>query len=136
MFLCVVALAGLAGCTDSTSSSSVKDKFVGGKWITRDIHGTGDGWDVVFKEDNTYEGYLPGSAEILIADRYSIDANEKVTGNFVARRGGRVGRIEATLESNGTILNFKFIETNAFDNPTQVNGVVVLECRGPNPTKK
>jgi hypothetical protein len=136
MICCTLAFAGLAGCNSSTGSSSAKDKYVGGKWITTDVAGTGDGWDVVFKENNTFDGYLPGASDVLITGPYSIDSSEKVTGEFVANRGGRVGRIEAQLESGGTILNFKFIETNAFDNPHSVNGVVTLECRGPNPTKK
>lgn len=132
---CVSAFAALAACS-STGSSSAKDKYVGGKWLTRDIVTPGDGWDVVFKDDNTFDGYLPGSATVLITGPYAIDANENVTGDFVALAGGRVGKIEAHLEGGGTILYFKFIETNAFDNPAAVNGVVATENRGSNPTKK
>jgi hypothetical protein len=130
----VLALAGLAACSSSTDSSSTKDKYVGGKWLTRDIAGTGDGYDVVFKEDNTFDGYLPGATYVKITGPYSI-VDDKVVGDFTATSGGRIGSIEASLESNDTILYFKFIEENAFDNPSNVNGVVVLECRGPNPTK-
>jgi len=88
---------------------------------------------VVFRNDDIYEGYLPGQSTPLITDHYSIDENGNITGRFVGNP--RIGRIEAHLESNDKILYFAHIEENAFDNPTNVNGVVVLECRGPNPTK-
>ena len=32
-------LAGCSGSSSSTGSSSTKDKFVGGKWLTKDING-------------------------------------------------------------------------------------------------
>jgi len=137
MIFCAMVLGALAACgSSSTGSSSAKDGYVGGKWLTQDIVTPGDGWDVVFKENNTFDGYLPGASDVLITGPYSIDGSGNVTGDFIANRGGRVGKIEAHLESSGTILYFKFIETNAFDNPHAVNGVVATENRGPNPTKK
>jgi len=129
----VMAFAAFAACSSSsTGSSSVKDKYVGGKWLTKDIAGSGDGYDVVFKDDNTFDGYYPGQTWVKILGPYSIDG-ENVKGTFTATSGGRTGRIEASLESGGKILFFRFIEENAFDvNPS---GIVILECRGPNPTK-
>lgn len=136
MIFCIMAFAAFTGCGESsTGSSSTKDKYVGGKWLTKDITGSGDGWDVVFNENNTFDGYLPGETAVKITGPYSIDG-DNVKGTFTATSGGRVGNIEASLESGGTILYFKFIETNAFDNANAVNGVVTMECRGPNPTKK
>lgn len=139
MVFCALALAALGACSSGSSTDPTpvdpKDRYVGGKWLTRDVTGSGDGWDVVFKDNNTFDGFLPGATTVKITGPYAVDAAGKVTGTFVATSGGRVGRIEASLESNDTILKFDFIETNAFDNPENVNGVVVLECRGPNPTK-
>lgn len=133
--LMIFTVMAVAACgSSSTGSSSTKDKYVGGKWETKDITGNGDGWDVVFNENDTFDGYLPGATTVKITGPYSIEG-ENVTGTFTATSGGRVGRIEASLESNDTILFFKFIETNAFDNPAAVNGVVTMECRGSNPTK-
>ena len=136
MACCALALAAIAACSSSTStgSSSTKDRYVGGTWTTLDVTDPAKGWDVVFKEDNTFDGYLPGEGTVKIKGPYSIEG-ENVTGEFTATSGGRIGRIEASLESGGTILNFKFIETNAFDNPAAVNGVVTMVCRGPNSTK-
>jgi hypothetical protein len=127
-----MAVAALVAC--STGSSSTKDKYVGGKWLTRDPANPSVGFDVVFKEDNTFDGYLPGESSVKIKGPFSIEG-ENVKGTFTATSGGRVGRIEASLESGGSILVFSFIETNAFDNPGAVNGVITLVCKGPNPTK-
>jgi len=130
-----LALAAIAACSSSsTGSGSAKDNYVGGKWTTLDVTDPAKGWDVVFKENNTFDGYLPGQGTVKITGPYSIEG-ENVKGEFTATSGGRIGRIEASLASGGSILNFKFIETNAFDNPAAVNGVVTMECRGPNPTK-
>jgi hypothetical protein len=131
--LCALTIAAFAGC--STSSSGDKGKFVGGKWLTRNVDNPAEGFDVVFKDDNTFDGYLPGGSSVKIRGPYEVDGDNNVTGTFTATSGGRVGRIEASLESGGTILLFKFIETNAFDNPGAVNGVITMVCRGPNPTK-
>jgi hypothetical protein len=122
--------------TDSDSvSSDPMDKFVGGKWLTRDITKASDGWDVVFKSDGTYEAYLPDGTTVKIYGPWSVDASGNVTGTFKATNNSRVGNIEAHLESSDTVLYFKFIETNACDNPAAVNCVIATENRGKNPTK-
>ena len=147
MLLSAFVVAALAGCGGSSSTSSTspspvppassdpKSKYIGGKWLTRNIENAAEGYDVVFKADNTYDGYFPGDTNRVITGPYQVDAAGNMTGDFTALWGGRVGRVEGHLEQNNTILYFKFIETNAYDNPTNVNGVVVMECRGPNPTK-
>jgi len=132
--LCALTLVAFAACS-SSSSSGDKSKYVGGKWLTRDITNSANGWDVVFKDDNTFDGYLPGGTTVKILGPYEVDGNNNVTGTFTATSGGRIGRIEANLESGGSTLVFKFIETNAYDNPAAVNGVVTMVCQGPNPTK-
>lgn len=134
MVYCVMVFAAFAACS-STGSSNAKDDFVGGKWLTKEINGSGFDWDVVFREDNIFDGYLAGSSTVKITGPYAVDGDGNVTGDWVATSGPRIGKIEAHLESNKTILYFKFIETNAFGNPEAVNGVVFIECRGPNPTK-
>jgi len=137
MVVCVMVFSALAACGgSSTSSSSAKDDFVGGKWLTKEITGSGFDWDVVFREDNIFDGYLAGSSTVKITGPYRVDGGSNVTGEWVATSGPRIGKIEAHLESNKTILYFKFIETNACDNPHAVDCVASIECRGPNPTKK
>ncbi|MHB8834111.1 MAG: hypothetical protein ACYC9Y_00120 [Candidatus Methylomirabilia bacterium] len=133
---CVMVLAAFAGCSsDSTGSSNAKADFTGGKWLTQDISGGDYDWGVVFREDNIFDGYLGAETTVKITGPYAVDGNGNVTGDWVSNTSSRIGKIEAHLENNKTILYFKFIETNAFDNPHAVNGVVFTESRGPNPTK-
>lgn len=149
LLLCLVALVPLAACSSGGADPvgpgpvpvpgpvpgpTALEKYACGRWHTDDIHmPPPDGWDLVFSQDMTFIGYAADRPTPTISGTWTVAADGTATGNWTATKGTRVGRFEARfVDAAAKILHFKFIETNAFDNPDAVNGVVSTENQGPN----
>jgi len=122
-------LAGCGGGDDSTSPDTPDNAKFLGKWRLVDIHDPAVYWDIVYSPDNTFVGYIVGESAVKISGTYAVDDKGVCTGDWRSHTSSRIGKIEAWLESD-TVMYFKFIETNAFNNPEAVNGVVFTEHRG------
>jgi hypothetical protein len=137
--LCAVALvvsAGwvLCGCSSGgTTSTTDPDaatnaKYIG-TWRLPNVKDPSLGYDVVFKEDNVFAGSDMGKSGVRFFGSYSVDASGKCTGTWMSTSSTAVGQIEANFESD-TVMYFKLLQTNAYDNPDAVNGYIFTEHRG------
>jgi hypothetical protein len=95
---------------------------------------SGDSFDLVFKEDMTYQGTAGHRSTPTIHGTYSINADGSAHGNFKAYPpNNREGFVDMHfVDADKKILFFRFTETNAFDNPHAVNGVIAEDFQGTN----
>lgn len=127
MFVIAVPLA-LFGCTDSTSSSASNAKFVG-VWRLPEVGTPSRGFDIQFKADNTMVGSeMPGGA-VKFTGTYAASSSVNATGDWTATSSALIGKAEISIDA-GNVMLFKFIELNAFHNPSNVNGRVEQNYQG------
>jgi hypothetical protein len=140
--LCVVALVSLTACGSSDSTKpddpggggGSTNKYAYGTWLTTSVLGNGHSYDIVFKTDMTFIATAGHRPTPTISGTYSIDADGTAKGDFTGiapntRKGVVAMRF---VDAAATTLNFTFTETNAFDNPDAVKGVISEDFQGKN----
>ena len=118
----------LFGCGDSTSPSESNAKYVG-VWRLPEVGNPSVGFDVQFNADNTMVGSeMPGGA-VKFTGTYAVNSDGNATGDWTATSSSLIGKAEISIDA-GNVMLFKFIELNAFHNPSNVNGRVEQNYQG------
>lgn len=128
LILVIAVPLALLGCSDSTSPSNSNARYVG-VWRLPAVGDPSAGFDIQFKADNTMVGSeMPGGA-VKFTGTYAVGSAGNATGDWTATSSALIGKAEISIDA-GNVMLFKFIELNAFHNPSNVNGRVEQHYQG------